>query len=221
MEQLSALASSASEGQVEEAVRSRLLDENGQLKQRIQDLVLRGSVDSLTGVFNRGHFDDQYSVAAAQAVANSQPLGLLFIDADHFKKINDEYGHPAGDSVLKRIAAILTATVRERDLVARYGGEEFVVLLAKPSLPGLESLAERIRAAVEAERIPIEGGGVVRVTISIGGVLLEPPMSGDAANEMLMAADTALYEAKNAGRNRVMIRHMNRSESLMIGSFEE
>lgn len=209
MEQLSTLASSVSEGNADANVRSRLLDENGQLKQRIQDLVLRGSNDALTGVCNRGHFDEQYSLAAAHATEHRQPLGLLFIDADHFKKINDEYGHPAGDLVLKRIASVLTATVRDRDLVARYGGEEFVILLGTPSPAALESLAERVRAAIEAERIAVDGGGVVRVTISVGGALGIPPYSPETPGELLVAADAALYEAKNAGRNRFMIRHVN------------
>ncbi len=217
MEQLSLIATSLSEGVAEESVRSRLLDENGQLKQRIQDLVQRGSLDALTGVSNRGYFDEQFTLAAAHATARNEPLGLLFLDADHFKKVNDEYGHQAGDAVLKRLATVLTGAVRERDLVARYGGEEFVVLLAKPSMAGLESLAERVRSAVEAERIPIEGGGVIRVTISIGGALFEPPHAPETPGHLLTTADSALYQAKDAGRNRVLIRHVNPCDAELIG----
>lgn len=219
MEQLSAIASSLDDGLAEESVRSRLLDENGQLKQRIQDLVQRGSTDALTGVYNRGYFDEQFTARAAHAAAHSEPLGLLFIDADHFKKVNDEYGHPAGDAVLKRLAAVLSAAVRERDLVARYGGEEFVVLLTKPSLAGLESLAERVRSAVEAERVPIEGGGAVRVTISVGGAIFDPPHAPDAPSNLLLTADAALYQAKDAGRNRVLIRQVNPCDATLLGMF--
>ncbi len=219
MEQLSSLASSLNEGQAEASVRSRLLDENGQLKQRIQDLVHRGSLDALTGVFNRGYFDEQFSLISAAAVADQQPLGLLFIDADHFKKINDEYGHPAGDAVLKRLATILSGCVRERDIVARYGGEEFVILLSKPCLAGLESLAERVRSAVEAERIPIDNG-VIRVTISVGGAFLQPPLAGDASANLLLNADAALYAAKDSGRNRVLIRQISAADSPLIEAVE-
>jgi diguanylate cyclase (GGDEF)-like protein len=209
MEQLLSIASAVNGGQAEDSVKAKLLDENGQLKQRIQDLVQRGSQDWLTGVYNRGYFDEQLTCAIAEATASNESLGLLFIDADHFKKINDEYGHLAGDAVLQRLATVLSTAVRRRDLVARYGGEEFVVLLAEPSAAALESLAERVRAAVEAERIPIEGGGVVRVTISVGGTVFEPPHNSETPTNILMSADAALYEAKNAGRNRVVIRHVD------------
>jgi diguanylate cyclase (GGDEF)-like protein len=213
MEQLCSIASSLSEGQAEASVRSKLLDENGQLKQRIQVLVQRSSLDSLTGVYNRGYFDEQFTLTSTESTARNEPLGLLFIDADHFKKINDDYGHHVGDTVLKRLATVLSSAVRERDLVARYGGEEFVVLMSNPTIAALGSLAERVRAAVEAERIPVEGGGAVRVTISVGGAILEPPHEADAAASLLLSADAALYEAKDSGRNRVLIKHVDRCSS--------
>jgi diguanylate cyclase (GGDEF)-like protein len=209
MEQLCSIASSLTEGQAEDSVKAKLLDENGQLKQRIQDLVQRGNQDWLTGVYNRGYFDEQLTKAIAEATAGKEPIGLLFIDADHFKKVNDDYGHLAGDAVLQRLATVISSVVRRRDLVARYGGEEFVVLLAEPSVAALESLAERVRAAVEAERVPCEGGGVIRVTISVGGTIFEPPHNPETPVNLLMSADAALYEAKNAGRNRIVIRHVD------------
>jgi diguanylate cyclase (GGDEF)-like protein len=208
MEQLCTIASTVAEGQAAESIRNRLLDENGKLKQRIQDLVQRGSRDWLTGVYNRGYFDDQLTTAIARATASREPLGLLFLDADHFKRINDEYGHLAGDAVLQRLANVISHAVRRRDVVARYGGEEFVVLLAEPSVEALESLAERVRGAVEAERIPVEGGGVIRVTISIGGAVFEPPHSSETSTNLLMSADAALYEAKTAGRNCFVIKNV-------------
>ena len=219
MEQLSEIASTLTEGPASDSLRSRLLDENGQLKQRIQDLVQRGSIDALTGVYNRGYFDEQFTLRTVDATTHNEPLGLLFIDADYFKKVNDEYGHPAGDAVLKRLASVLAGAIRDKDLVARYGGEEFVVLLAQPTVQGMEALAERVRAAVEAERIPIDGGGVVRVTISIGGAIFDPPHSTDAPSNLLLTADAALYQAKDAGRNRVLIRHVNPCDSAIIGMF--
>jgi len=205
MEQLSRLATAADEGTADEEIRNQLLDENGQLKQRIQDLVRRNTVDPLTGVFNRGHFDEQLTEQSAVARAGRHPLGLLFIDADHFKKINDTYGHAVGDLVLKRMATVLMRTIRGNDLVARYGGEEFVVLVANPSAVALQSLGERIRDAIEKERIAVEKGAI-RATVSIGGALLEPPHENDATSRLLAAADAALYAAKGAGRNRVEVR---------------
>jgi diguanylate cyclase (GGDEF)-like protein len=205
MEQLSRLANSASTGTATEKVRGELMDENGQLKRRIQDLVLRSSVDAMTGCFNRGHFDEQLIERAAVARAGRKPLGVLFLDADHFKKINDTYGHAAGDAVLKRLGSLLTQTIRGNDIVARYGGEEFVVLLAEPCLVALQSLSERLRAAVEKERIAIDGGAI-RVTVSIGGALANGPHQENCAERLLALADAALYSAKNAGRNRVEIR---------------
>jgi len=216
MEQLCLIASSVSEGQAEASVRSKLVNENGQLKQRIQDLVRRSSLDALTGVYNRGYFDEQFTLWNVDAANRNEPLGLLFIDADHFKKINDDYGHQTGDAVLKQLAVVLSSAVREHDLVARYGGEEFVVLMSKPSVPALNSLAERMRAAVEAERMPVEGGGAIRVTISVGGAIVEPPHEAETAGNLLLAADAALYEAKDSGRNRSVIRHQDRCRSALI-----
>ena len=99
-------------GAADERTRTRLLDENGELKERIQELLHRSTIDALTGVFNRGYFDEQLDERAAVARASKHPLGLLFLDADHFKKINDTFGHPAGDATLKQIASVLMQIVR-------------------------------------------------------------------------------------------------------------
>jgi diguanylate cyclase (GGDEF)-like protein len=205
MEELSRLANSINEGSASADVCTQLVDENGHLKQRIQDLVRRSTVDSLTGVYNRGQFDNELSARFAEAQAAKQPIGLLFIDADHFKSINDTYGHSAGDEVLRHTATIISRSLRNRDVVARYGGEEFVVVVSNPSLAALESLGERIRSAVEQERISTNGG-VVRVTVSIGGALFEPPYPADGSASLVQDADAAVYTAKASGRNCVEIR---------------
>ncbi|MBX3444689.1 MAG: GGDEF domain-containing protein [Planctomyces sp.] len=209
MEQLTNLATAACAGECESRIRHELLDENGQLKQRVRDLMRRKNLDALTGIINRGHFDELLSDRAAQAAAHNQPLGLLFIDADHFKAINDTHGHPAGDLVLKRLAALLSSDVRPSDVLARYGGEEFVVLVHDPSQELLESLGERLRAAVEHERFDGDRGGL-KVTVSIGGAVVEPPHDEDSLPRLLALADSALYAVKDGGRNGVDIRCFNR-----------
>lgn len=206
MEQLGRLSAAAADGVADERVRTQLLDENGELKERVQELIHRSTIDALTGVFNRGYFDEQLEERAAVARASKHPLGLLFLDADHFKTINDSFGHPAGDAALKQIASVLTRIVRADDLVARYGGEEFVILVTNhPGTATLEILGERLRAAIEQERIAVDRG-VIRVTVSVGGSVIAPPFQADAIPSLLAAADAALYAAKDAGRNRVLIR---------------
>jgi diguanylate cyclase (GGDEF)-like protein len=219
MEQLGRLAAAAGDGGVSDDVRNQLLDENGRLKRRIQELVRLTSIDALTGVFNRGYFDEQYSERIAIGRAARQPLGLLFLDADHFKRINDEFGHPAGDQVLRQLAHIISRSVRCDDVVARYGGEEFVVIVANPTRAALEALGERIRQSVEQERIVIDGG-TLRMTISAGGAYAEPPYDDGLAERLLNTADAALYAAKNDGRNRVEIRSY-RPATLEPAAFEE
>jgi diguanylate cyclase (GGDEF)-like protein len=209
MEQLGRLATTAASGGADQQVRSQLLDENGRLKQRIQELVQRNAVDPLTSVFNRGHFDEQLRQQSAIARAARLPMGLLFIDADHFKSVNDTYGHAVGDVVLKRLAMILSQSIRGEDLVARYGGEEFVVLVSNPSEAAMAALGERVRIAVERERIPVDRA-TIRVTVSIGGSLATPPLDESTAEQLLAVADAALYSAKEGGRNQVRIQVIGR-----------
>lgn len=171
-------------------------------------LKLAGLTDVLTGVHNRRYFESRCLEEVLAARRNGQPLVCMFIDVDHFKKLNDTLGHQAGDEVLRYVANLVKVQLRGSDVVARYGGEEFVVLLpATPGLAGLET-AERIRRIVSAQSVPARVREAVRVTISIGVAMLRQlPEESDAAvlvADMIARADKALYEAKESGRNRVV-----------------
>lgn len=171
-------------------------------------LKLAGLTDVLTGVHNRRYFESRCLEEVLAARRSGQPLVCMFLDVDHFKKLNDSLGHQAGDEVLRYVANLIKVQLRGSDVVARYGGEEFVVLLpATPGLAGLET-AERIRRIVSVQSVPARVREDVRVTISIGVAMLRPlPEVSDAAvlaADMIARADKALYEAKESGRNRVV-----------------
>lgn len=132
-----------------------------------------------------------------------QPVTLLLIDADHFKGFNDRHGHLAGDMLLRVLARVLRDGLRPADLAARFGGEEFALMLADATAESATRVAERLRQAAAAIRIPAAGGGTLRgVTVSIGVAELKP---GDTLESLLATADAALYRAKDAGRDRVAI----------------
>jgi diguanylate cyclase (GGDEF)-like protein len=159
--------------------------------------------DTLTGVANRKAFDERLIEEMARARRNSKPLSLLMIDIDHFKRVNDAYGHPVGDECLRRVGAILTeVTHRMNDFVARYGGEEFVVVLPATDLDGALLFAERILDAVRT--IVLEVGEIRHpITASIGLATAEAGAHGDAA-ALVACADQRLYAAKAGGRNRIV-----------------
>jgi diguanylate cyclase (GGDEF)-like protein/PAS domain S-box-containing protein len=163
--------------------------------------------DALTGLANRRKFLDHFTAAQARLQRHGEPVSMLALDLDHFKRINDAYGHPAGDEVLVAVARVLERNVRRTDLVARFGGEEFMVLLPDSSLAGAAEAAEKLRAALEAEPISVDAAGgrvTLKMTVSIGAATLtrEEPASFD---DLMGRADQALYAAKLAGRNRVCI----------------
>ena len=157
--------------------------------------------DGLTATFNRRYFVDRLHAEIRFAVRHDKSLALLFVDIDHFKKINDVYGHVAGDEVLAGVARVMTATIRAEDVLARYGGEEFSVICREIDRDGARALGERLRAAVEAQRFE-HAGKVIPVTISVGAAV---ERKIDDAHAFIAAADAAMYEAKRAGRNRVCI----------------
>jgi diguanylate cyclase (GGDEF)-like protein len=158
--------------------------------------------DPLTGACNRRFFDERLAAEIAFAVRHRTPLSLLMIDLDHFKRINDTHGHPAGDRVLVAVADALLRQVRAEDLAARWGGEEFAVLVRDLAEPGGVELAERIRRTIEGLSIP-HGDGRIAVTVSIGvgGGAGDSSLTRDG---LVAAADRFLYGAKRAGRNRVV-----------------
>ena len=164
------------------------------------------ALDPLTGVANRRSLIAALDRDVARAQRMREPMALMMVDIDHFKDVNDRYGHPAGDRVLCSVVNVLRQRVRAQDLVGRYGGEEFMVLLPDTGLVGAQQLARALCKAVEESRCPADGvpGPGIAVTVSIGvfGGRLE---SGDSWDMLIAAADRALYQAKNNGRNRVEV----------------
>ena len=150
--------------------------------------------DGLTSTFNRRYFVDRLHTEIRFAVRHEKALALLFVDIDHFKKINDTHGHLAGDAVLAAVARVMTETIRAEDVLARYGGEEFAVICREIDVEGARILGERLRAAVGEERFEHDGK-VIPVTVSIGAAV--------ESKAVTAAADSAMYDAKRAGRNRV------------------
>lgn len=152
--------------------------------------------DALTGLHNRRHGEQLLTKAHRKALARGKPLSVLVCDVDHFKQVNDRFGHPAGDRVLADIGRILRQSVRSGDAVIRWGGEEFVILLDNCPQPAAVELAERIRHRVEAHR-DVDAG---RLTLSLGLATLRPQ---ETQQDLVARADAALYQAKGAGRNRL------------------
>jgi diguanylate cyclase (GGDEF)-like protein len=161
--------------------------------------------DELTGLSNRRRFQETMAAEVERSKRFGQELGLVMLDIDDFKAVNDTYGHQQGDLVLKEVAKILRASSREIDEPARYGGEELVVVLPGTDLVGAHNLAERVREGIEALRLPIIGDDdhePLRVTASFGAAAL--PVSADDVRSLVAAADEALYQAKRAGKNRTV-----------------
>jgi diguanylate cyclase (GGDEF)-like protein len=154
--------------------------------------------DALTGLLNRYGLQRTLQREHSEARRYHRPLSCLLIDLDHFKFVNDTYGHPAGDIALQQIAEILSKAVRGSDMVFRYGGEEFLVLLPETNLEGASALAEKIRLAADAQLFG--DGHIFPLTLSAGVASLSDQESG---NDMIARADMALYDAKAGGRNRV------------------
>jgi diguanylate cyclase (GGDEF)-like protein len=173
----------------------------------VTQLEIQATTDDKTGVFNTAGWHHRATTELARAAQfRDASVGVLMIDLDHFKRINDEHGHLAGDEVLKRVAETITAEVRRYDSVGRFGGEEFVVLLPGTSQTGTCRIAERIREAITAMTVttsPAGGSTVIEgVSVSIGVAMY--PTAGLAVDRLLHAADTALYLAKSNGRNMVV-----------------
>ena len=164
-------------------------------------------LDGLTGLANRRRFDERLHEEWARACRDRTSLSLLMIDVDHFKKFNDQYGHPAGDVCLQAVAKVLAAEARRpADVAARYGGEEFVLLLPGTDAAGCELVGERVRHELQQLCIPHELNiPSRRVTVSLGAASVRPNAEGPIENSSLVqAADRALYIAKESGRDRLV-----------------
>jgi diguanylate cyclase (GGDEF)-like protein len=172
----------------------------------VRQLEIAATTDIKTGVLNAGAWHELSERALSSAARERRPFGLLMLDLDHFKDVNDSYGHLAGDVVLKAVATAIKEQVRDYDSVGRFGGEEFVVLLPGISEGDVLAVAERIREAVlslEINVVTAEGVTAVRgLSVSIGVAVC--PAAGTILERLLHAADAALYEAKNTGRNKVV-----------------
>jgi diguanylate cyclase (GGDEF)-like protein len=184
---------------------TRLAWRMSQALRRVDLLEKENVTDPLTRVHNRRYLDHRLSVEIAKARRDHRPLSILLLDIDHFKALNDRYGHPAGDQVLDQIAREISSAVRAADVVGRYGGEEFLIIAPDTPFSDVLTLAERLRSAIAARRFTVvDMKGTlqeIRVTASIGVAALDKEMS--EARQLIRAADQQLYRAKGQGRNRV------------------
>ncbi|MDB5987548.1 MAG: putative diguanylate cyclase domain with sensor domain, partial [Nevskia sp.] len=172
------------------------------IKRYAQNLWQLATTDSLTGLLNRRSFIARAATEIERSRRHHDPIAVLMIDADHFKKVNDTYGHDAGDAVLKALATSLQNGIRSSDILARLGGEEFAVLMPGVGIDGARELAERLLREVGALEVRVDGQPI-RFTISIG--VAAPDHERVLIDALLKAADQALYRAKSAGRNRLMV----------------
>jgi diguanylate cyclase (GGDEF)-like protein len=172
---------------------------NLRLREGLRSQALR---DPLTGLFNRRYLEEQLARELRRSERQEGSLGLLMIDLDHFKAINDAHGHEAGDRVLAEVGGLLQQGVRSEDVAARYGGEEFTVLLPETGLDEAVWVAEKLRQACRRLQIRHRGGLIEGLRLSVGAAAF--PACGDDPEELLRAADHALYRAKREGRDRVV-----------------
>jgi len=174
------------------------------LKKRNQEIALLSITDPLTRIYNRGYLNENFPIAFKRAVRYRHPLSIIICDIDHFKKVNDQYGHQVGDKVLVAFVNVLCSALRkDLDWMARYGGEEFIMVLPETTLSGANFAAERFRKLVADLSVPVENTEI-RVTASFGVAAI--PAGFEAPHidteEMIKVADRCLYEAKDKGRNR-------------------
>ena len=170
------------------------------LRQRLRQQSIR---DGLTGAFNRRYLDECLEREISRARRRGQPLGVLMLDVDHFKRLNDTYGHEAGDAVLRDVGQALLQSVRTEDVVCRYGGEEFAILLPEIDAAMLMVRADAILATLRGMHTRFGGHDVGPVTASVG--IATYPEHGLSGADLIRRADAALYEAKRAGRDRVHV----------------
>lgn len=182
------------------------LDEIHRLQADLREQAVR---DGLTNLFNRRYLDETLERELARAKREGYPLSLVMIDIDHFKKLNDTYGHQAGDKVLRELAALLWGDVRAEDVPCRYGGEEFIVLLPRMPLDIALERAEEWRRTLQATRVPF-GDFQLETTISCG--VAAYPDHARTADDLLRCCDEALYDAKHGGRNRSAIHHPDHAD---------
>ena len=174
---------------------------------RIHELEAENVTDPLTKAYNRRYLDRRLDDEVARSNRYSLDLSVSMIDIDYFKRVNDTYGHQAGDVILSTVGSLVNASLRDLDVVARYGGEEFLVIFTNTAVNGAALVAERIRQLIESHQFEIaDDSGKrqnIQITISVGVAGLVP--SCDSKEQLVQAADQALYRAKEEGRNRVIV----------------
>jgi len=185
------------------AAEVELKKRNSELQSMLHHVEALAITDPLTGLFNRRRFDDVLRREFAMTKRYSTPLSCLMVDVDYFKRINDLYGHDAGDRVLKGVASRVTARLREVDTPARYGGEEFAILLPQTPKQGALVVAERMAALVRKDHFEFDDGSA-SVTVSIG-LAESRDVTGNSPEGLVKAADSALYLAKSRGRDQVIV----------------
>ena len=171
--------------------------------QRLSSIKNLAIYDTLTGLYNRRYFEERFGTEVQQSFTNKTPLSLILIDIDHFKKVNDTFGHPEGDKILRGVASLLKNSVRKKDTVARYGWGEFILILPEAGVEAASMVAERIRKLVESTRLDV-GNAHLNATISLG-ISSFPSHRARSKDELVKMADLALYRAKREGRNRVSL----------------
>jgi len=172
--------------------------QNGRMYEALEE---QATTDGLTGLVNHRTFQERFSAMLGRAERHKFPVSIILTDIDHFKKVNDSYGHPTGDEVLRRVAAILKASARKIDICARYGGEEFAIVLESTDREGARQLAERIRNEVGAQTFQ-SSKGPFKATMSLGVATYAE--DGREKAELIAKADQCLYAAKHGGRNRTV-----------------
>jgi diguanylate cyclase len=179
------------------------VDKIGALERTLQDVRRDATTDGLTGIANRRYFDMSLQTMSGDAMNSGDDLSLLLVDIDHFKKVNDTWGHATGDEVLQLVAATLTQAVKGQDCAARYGGEEFAVILPGTSIDAALRVGDNIRTALGRRLFAPRSApeAVCTVTVSVGVACYEP---GEPLTQWIQRTDAALYQAKKTGRNRVV-----------------
>lgn len=208
MGQLSALVASAAMNRDETPATSatnEMQEENGRLRKRVLELTQSSQTDALTSLYNRSYLMQHLQDRTSKGAESQSQIGILFLDVDHFKSVNDNHGHLVGDDVLRHVAQMLRDAVRDSDIVTRYGGEEFVILTTAADRAGLNRQAERIRSQIESQTI-VCGAVKLKITVSVGGCIAVPSAHNpDFVARILETADAAMYSSKRNGRNQVTI----------------
>jgi len=175
------------------------LEEITKLEQQVREQAIR---DALTGLYNRHHLLNVLEAEFCRAERKGHSIAFMLIDLDHFKKVNDSYGHQAGDTTLQAATQVIGKSIRRSDIAFRYGGEEFLVILPEITLNNARQRAEQLRQAIDELEILFKGE-TIHISASIGMAIY--PQHGSTGDEMLSRVDHALYQAKKAGRNKVIL----------------